>query len=150
MDGPVARAIDIDDGWPFGTERFPDHTAPTGIEGATYPTQEAMLAAFRAMGTRVGDMVAAWTDFFERFDMEKYGSEGAPLHDPCTIAYLIQPDLFAGRQINVEIETGSDLTLGMTVADWWRITDRPKNAMFMKDIDAGGFYDLLANRLARL
>lgn len=113
-------------------------------------TTKPRIAAFRAMGTRVGDMVAAWTDFFERFDMEKYGSEGAPLHDPCTIAYLIQPDLFAGRQINVEIETQSDLTLGMTVADWWRITDRPKNAMFMKDIDAGGFYDLLANRLARL
>ena len=113
-------------------------------------TTKPRIAAFRAMGTRVGDMVAAWTDFFERFDMEKYGSEGAPLHDPCTIAYLIQPDLFAGRQINVEIETGSNLTLGMTVADWWRITDRPKNAMFMKDIDAGGFYDLLANRLARL
>ena len=113
-------------------------------------TTKPRIAAFRAMGTRVGDMVAAWTDFFERFDMEKYGSEGAPLHDPCTIAYLIQPDLFAGRHINVEIETTSDLTLGMTVADWWRVTDRPANALFIKDIDAAGFYDLLATRLARL
>jgi len=98
----------------------------------------------------VGDMVAAWTDFFERFDMEKYGSEGAPLHDPCTIAYLIEPQLFQGRHINVEIETEAELTLGMTVADWWRVTDRPANAMFMKDIDVSGFYALLAARLARL
>ena len=113
-------------------------------------TTKSRIDAFRAMGTKVGDHVAAWTDFFERFDMEKYGSEGAPLHDPCTIAYLIKPELFSGRQINVEIETGSELTLGMTVADWWRITDRPKNAMFMKDIDAAGFFDLLAERLARL
>ncbi len=113
-------------------------------------TTKSRIDAFRAMKTSVGDMVAAWTDFFERFDMEKYGSEGAPLHDPCTIAYLIDPDLFAGRHINVEIEAESDLTLGMTVADWWRVTDRPANALFVKDIDAAGFYDLLATRLARL
>ncbi|MBQ2263447.1 MAG: nucleoside hydrolase [Loktanella sp.] len=113
-------------------------------------TTKARIDAFRAMGTKVGDMVAAWTDFFERFDMEKYGSEGAPLHDPCTVAYLIDPSLFTGRLINVEIETGSELTLGMTVADWWGITDRPKNALFIGDIDAERFYKLLAERLARL
>jgi purine nucleosidase len=113
-------------------------------------TTKARIDRFRAMGTKVGDMVAAWADFFERFDMEKYGSEGAPLHDPTVIAYLLQPDLFAGRHINVEIETVSELTLGATVADWWRVSGRPANATFMKDIDAEGFYDLLATRLARL
>ncbi|WP_342075423.1 nucleoside hydrolase [Yoonia sp. SS1-5] len=113
-------------------------------------TTKPRIDAFRNMGTKVGDMVAAWTDFFERFDVEKYGSDGAPLHDPCTIAYLINPDLFAGRHINVEIETTSELTLGMTVADWWRVTDRAPNATFMQDIDADGFYALLADRLARL
>ncbi|WP_296417385.1 nucleoside hydrolase [Pseudooctadecabacter sp.] len=112
-------------------------------------TTKPRIDAFRALGTRVGDMTAAWTDFFERFDMEKYGSEGAPLHDPTVIAYLIQPDLFTGRHINVEIETQSDLTLGMTVADWWRVTDRAPNCMFMGDLDAEGFYALLADRLAR-
>jgi purine nucleosidase len=106
--------------------------------------------AFRVMGTKVGDMVAAWTDFFERFDKEKYGSEGAPLHDPCVIAYLIQPELFSGRFVNVEVETTSELTLGMTVADWWWVTDRSPNAMFMGDLDADGFFALLAERLARL
>lgn len=113
-------------------------------------TTKARVDRFRALGTEVGDTVAAWTDFFERFDMEKYGSEGAPLHDPTVIAYLIQPDLFQGRHINVEIETQSDLTLGATVADWWRVSNRPPNATFMKDIDAAGFYDLLATRLATL
>jgi len=106
--------------------------------------------AFRALGTPVGTAVAEMTDFFERFDREKYGSAGAPLHDPCTIAYLIQPELFDGRHINVEIETCSELTLGMTVADWWRVTRRPPNAVFMGDLDADGFFSLLTERLARL
>ncbi|WP_299150102.1 nucleoside hydrolase [uncultured Tateyamaria sp.] len=106
--------------------------------------------AFRALDTPVGIAVAQMTDFFERFDKEKYGSAGAPLHDPCVTAYLIQPDLFRGRHINVEIETTSELTRGMTVADWWGVTDRPRNATFIGDLDADGFFALLTDRLARL
>ena len=113
-------------------------------------TTRPRVDAFRAMGTEVGRMTAEWTDFFERFDKEKYGSEDAPLHDPCVIAYLIKPELFTGRHINVEIETTSELTMGATVADWWRVTDRTPNAMFMGDLDADGFFSLLAERLARL
>ena len=113
-------------------------------------TSRARVAAFRDMGTEAGRMVAEWTDFFERFDMAKYGSEGAPLHDPTVIAWLIRPDLFTGRHINVEIETQSELTMGMTVADWWGVTGRKPNAMFIGGIDAEGFYALLAERIGRL
>ncbi len=113
-------------------------------------TTRPRVEAFRNLGNQSGRMVAEWTDFFERFDKEKYGSAGAPLHDPCTIAYLLDPDLFKGRHINVEIETQSQLTRGMTVADWWRVTDRPANATFMGDVDADGFFRLLTQRIARL
>ncbi|AZL57512.1 nucleoside hydrolase [Tabrizicola piscis] len=113
-------------------------------------TSRAWVEGMRSLGTPVGQAVAAWTDFFERFDTAKYGSEGAPLHDPCVIAYLLEPALFHGRHINVEIETASPLTLGMTVADWWRVTDRTPNAMFMGGVDRDGFYRLLTERLGRL
>ena len=106
--------------------------------------------AFRALGTPVGTAVAEMTDFFERFDKEKYGTVGAPLHDPCVIAYLLKPDLFSGRFVNVEIETKSKLTMGMTVADWWRVTSRRSNAMFIDKVDADGFFDLLTQRLGRI
>lgn len=110
----------------------------------------ARNAAFRALGNPVGEAVAQMTEFFERFDREKYGQDGAPLHDPCVIAYLLRPDLFSGRHINVEIEVNSPLTLGMTVADWWRVTDRAPNAYFLGDVDADGLFTLLTERLARL
>ncbi|MGH1453006.1 MAG: nucleoside hydrolase [Paracoccaceae bacterium] len=110
----------------------------------------ARNAAFRAIGTPVGEAVARMTEFFERYDREKYGSSGAPLHDPCVIAYLIRPELFTGRHVNVEIETRSELTMGMTVADWWGVTTRKPNAQFMGGLDADGFFDLLTERLARL
>ncbi|MFT5639848.1 MAG: purine nucleosidase, partial [Paracoccaceae bacterium] len=113
-------------------------------------TTKPRVDAFRALNTRVGTAVAEFTDFFERFDIAKYGSQGAPLHDPCVIAYLLAPDLFEGRKINVEIETVSELTLGMTVADWWGVTDRTPNALFIGDLDADGFYTLLTERIATL
>ncbi|MEJ6391675.1 nucleoside hydrolase [Gymnodinialimonas sp. 2305UL16-5] len=113
-------------------------------------TTAPRVQAFRDMGSEAGTMVAAWTDFFERFDKEKYGSPGAPLHDPCVIAYLLKPELFSGRRVNVEIELRSELTRGMTVADWWGVTDRAPNALFLGDVDAEGFFALLVDRIARL
>ena len=106
--------------------------------------------AFRQLQSPVGIAVAEMTDFFERFDKEKYGSSGAPLHDPCVTAYLINPKIFSGKKINVEIETKSELTLGMTVADWWGVTDRKANAFFVGDLDSEKFFNLLTERLGRL
>ena len=130
----------------------------SGIEIVVMPldvTHKALVTtqrneAFRQLKTPVGVAVAEMTDFFERFDKDKYGSAGAPLHDPCVTAYLIDPTIFSGRKINVEIETESELTLGMTVADWWRVTDREANAFFVGDLDANKFFSLLTNRLGRL
>ncbi|MCB8874390.1 nucleoside hydrolase [Acidisoma silvae] len=113
-------------------------------------TTPARLAAVRAVPTKAAAAAAAMLDFSEKFDLAKYGSDGAPLHDPCVTAYLIKPDLFKGRHINVEIETSSPLTIGMTVADYWGVTKRKPNALYMRDVDAQGFYDLLTERLARL
>jgi len=113
-------------------------------------TSAAWLAALRGLGTPVGAAVASWCDFFERFDRAKYGGAGAPLHDPCTIAYLLRPALFSGRHVNVVIETQGTFTTGMTVADWWRVSGRPANAHFMGAVDREGYFGLLTERLARL
>lgn len=142
---------------------FVDPDAATLVLGAGVPvtilpldvthkvlTSPARIAAIRAIGTRLGHAAAGWLEFFERFDVEKYGSEGGPLHDPNVIAWLIRPALYAGRSCNVEIETDSDLTRGMTVIDWWGVSGRPKNALWIRDVDAEGFFALLTERLARL
>ena len=113
-------------------------------------TSAEWIAAMRGIGSAVGDAVAGWTDFFERFDVAKYGTAGAPLHDPCVIAHLIDPTLFTGRHINVEIEMDTPITRGMTVADWWGVTDRAPNATFLRDGDRTRFFTLLTTRLATL
>ena len=113
-------------------------------------TSAARIEAFRALDTPVGTATAQMLDFFERYDVEKYGSEGGPLHDPCVIAYLLKPELFKGRECNVAIEIASELTMGMTVVDWWGISKRPRNAMVMREVDHQGFFALLVERLGRI
>lgn len=111
---------------------------------------KARIEAIGNIGTKSATAVAQMLSFSERFDLEKYQWQGAPLHDPCVIAYLLRPDLFSGRQCNVEVETQSELTMGMTVTDYWNITDKPKNVNFLDNVDADGYFDLINTCLSRL
>jgi len=109
----------------------------------------AWLDRLRGMHSAVARATLGMLDFFNRYDRHKYGSEGAPLHDPCTIAYLLQPELFTGKSCNIEIETASSLTLGHSAVDFWQVSGRPANAHWLYRVDADGFFDLLSDRLAR-
>lgn len=102
------------------------------------------------IGNKTGTVVQRMLEFYNRHDIEKYGSEGGPLHDPCTIGYLLRPDLFQGKNVNVEVEIHAEMTMGATVVDFWDVTDRAPNANWIHKIDDAGFYDLLVERLARL
>lgn len=109
----------------------------------------ARLEQIREIDSPIGTAVVGMMEFFNRFDSVKYGSEGAPLHDPCTIAYLLKPELFEGKMCNVEVEIDSPLTGGHTAVDFWGVTDRPKNANWLYRVDADGFFNLLIERLKR-
>jgi purine nucleosidase len=113
-------------------------------------TTKARVEKFRTMKNKTGPATAQLLDFFERFDEQKYGTDGGPLHDPCVIAWLLHPELFTSRDVNVSIECESELTMGMTVIDWWRVTDRKANATVCRGINADGFFSLLTERLAKL
>jgi len=108
------------------------------------------LERLRAIDTPVAETVAGMLGYYERHDVEKYGIAGAPLHDPCVIAYLIDAELFTGKACRVDVETDSELTVGQTVVDWWGVTGAESNAMVMSDIDRQGFMDLVIERIARL
>ncbi len=97
---------------------------PLDVTHKMLSTQER-LNRMRAVGTRCAIAIADMMTFSQTFDLKKYGWEGAPLHGPCVPAYMLRPDLFSGRKINVTVQCGDGLTSGASVADWWQITDRP-------------------------
>jgi purine nucleosidase len=113
-------------------------------------TTRERLNRMRAVGTRCAVATAEMLAFSEAFDLEKYGWDGAPLHAPCVPVFMLAPEAFEGRQINVSVELTGALTMGMTVADWWRITDRPRNVFYVRNGDSVTFYELLNAALANL
>jgi purine nucleosidase len=113
-------------------------------------TTTPRIEKFRAMKNKSGPAIAAMMDFFERFDEQKYGTDGGPLHDPCVVAWLLKPELFKSRDVNVAIECESELTMGMTIVDWWKVTDRKPNATVCRSVNAEGFFDLLTERIVKL
>lgn len=116
----------------------------------TVITTPLRLDAIRAIGTPVAEAVTGMLTYYDRHDVERYGDPGAPLHDPCVIAWLLEPELFRGKEAHVAIETTSPLTLGRTVVDWWGVTKATPNALVMDRADSDGFYRLVVDRLSRL
>ncbi len=110
----------------------------------------ARLAAIAELGGRAGAVVADLLEFFNQYDMSKYGWSGAPLHDPCTIAYIIDRTIFTGREMAVTVDINDGPSLGRTVADWYSVTDAKPNAMVITDGDSDRFFGLITERLATL
>jgi purine nucleosidase len=113
-------------------------------------TTNTRMEKLKAVGTPVSEAFYHLLKFNKIFDEQKYRWEGGPLHDATVIAYLLKPELFSGRKVNAEVECASPLTLGMTVVDWWAVTQKPANVMFLRHVDADGYFNLVIERLARL
>jgi len=109
----------------------------------------ADVRRIRALGTPVGDAVAAMLDFYARCYRDDYGTDELPLHDPCCVAEVIQPGLITTKRMNVEIETASELTLGETVCDVLGVSGRTPNADVGVDLDRQVFVDILMDCLRR-
>lgn len=106
------------------------------------------IERFRQLGNPVAAVVADLLDFFmEYHKQEKWGFQGAPLHDPCTIAWLIKPSMFTCVERWVGVETQGKYTQGMTVVDYYGLTNNAPNTTVMMDIDRQAFVDLLVARV---
>ncbi|WP_306331487.1 pyrimidine-specific ribonucleoside hydrolase RihA [Vibrio injensis] len=106
------------------------------------------IERIRKIDNPIAGVVAELLDFFMIYHRDpKWELEGAPLHDPCTIAWLLAPELFKAQTCWVGIETQGEYTQGMTVVDRYQLTNQPANATVLFDVDRHGFVDLLVERL---
>lgn len=107
------------------------------------------LAAWRTLGD--GRCLVAACDIQASVPpSRRLGGVGAPLHDPCALAWLIQPELFSLRPCSVQIDLGAGPSRGRTVIDRWQRTGTAHNACVLETLNADRFFALLGERLARL
>lgn len=86
-------------------------------------------------------------EFFHQTYYDIFKIEGAPLHDPCTIAYLINPDIFEFDEFYAQVETKGELTYGETVVDYWHLKD--PNSRWALKVDREKFIEILFNNLKK-
>lgn len=112
-------------------------------------TNPQIVGRIRNLNSPVALACAGMLDYFGKFDSEKYSSQGGPLHDPCTVAWLLKPELFKLKSCAVQVETNSALTMGHTAVDFWKVTGQAPNVQWAHDVDAEGFFELLIQSLSR-
>ncbi|MEP7142527.1 MAG: nucleoside hydrolase [Ferruginibacter sp.] len=103
------------------------------------------IELFRAIGNKTGKVVAELVDFFSifyRLNRPELGG-GAALHDPCTIAWLINPSMFQSKPCHVDVETSGELTTGATVVDFYNLLKLEPNTEVVYDVDRMAFVELL-------
>jgi pyrimidine-specific ribonucleoside hydrolase len=105
---------------------------------------------FRAIGGRCSTMVAELLDFFVKFHEANFDFGGSPLHDPCAVAWLVDPSIFVSRKAHVDVECRGSHTIGATVADFTGQSGRPMNVDVVMDLDRKRFIDMLDAALRRL
>lgn len=117
---------------------------------ATYQvlSTPARIETLAALGTPAADAVTALLRFSNGLEVDPSRRAGAPLHDPCTIAYLLRPELFVTRPARVSVEIASPLTLGHTAVEF-RVGPGDANARWCEKADGDGVFGLLGERLAR-
>lgn len=79
----------------------------------------------------------------------RFGFRGFPLHDPCAVAWLLAPQIFATRRVHAAVETHGTAR-GRTVIDRWERSGQPSNALLLDALDADAFFSLLGDRLVEL
>ncbi|MFD1548555.1 pyrimidine-specific ribonucleoside hydrolase RihA [Levilactobacillus fuyuanensis] len=106
------------------------------------------IAAIGEINNPVAHAFQGLLNFFEVYhENPKWGFKGAPLHDPCTIAWLLHPEMFKSELMNVDVETQGELVRGETVCDYYELTGKPKNTDVLLDIDRPAFIQLITDSL---
>ena len=106
------------------------------------------IAAIEALNTEAARTATRLLRFASKVSAEFMEGEDSPLHDPCTIAFLLRPELFTTRPCAVLVETGSALTIGHTAVEF-RVDPKTAAVHWVTRVDADGVFDLLTERLAQ-
>jgi inosine-uridine nucleoside N-ribohydrolase len=86
--------------------------------------------------------------FFAETYLRVFGFAAPAVHDPCAVAWLIEPSIVPTRRMRVEIETQAEFSDGRTICDWYGVTGREPNAEVGVDLEVDRFWDLMIGTLA--
>ncbi|RBP95411.1 purine nucleosidase [Cytobacillus firmus] len=98
---------------------------------------------------KVAKIVGELLVFFASTYKEMFDFDGAPVHDVLAVAYLVAPELFKMKAVNIAVETKGEFTAGTTLVDLHGVTGRKINAKFGMELDVEGFWQLMIEALKK-
>lgn len=102
-----------------------------------------VLERMSKVGTRASQLFVDLMEFFNKTQKEVFGWEGGPLHDPLTVAYLIDPSVIKTKLMNVQVDTWSMQSYGRTNCDIFGMSKLPKNVNVAMEVDIEKYWDIL-------
>lgn len=110
---------------------------------------DAVIKRIAALGTPAGDLAAELLRFFASTYKKRQGFDAPPVHDPCAVAWVVDPTIIETRPMHVDIETRAEFCYGRTVVDVYGVTGKPANALVATKLDFDRFWDLVVDALSR-
>ncbi|MFX0549385.1 nucleoside hydrolase [Hathewaya histolytica] len=97
----------------------------------------------RGINSDLSNTLMKLYDFYSIFQKDVVGLVGVVIHDLSAVVYLVSPDIYKGKNCNVEIELKGEFTRGKTVVDYSNSTNKVKNAEVLFEVDKEKFvYEL--------
>lgn len=106
-----------------------------------------VMEKIRVINNKASKLFIELMKFFGKTQKEVFGWEGPPLHDPVTIAYLIDPTILKTRFMYTEIELRSSLCYGRTVCDYFGVMGKEPNVEVAIDIDTEKLWEIIRDTL---
>lgn len=107
----------------------------------------AIVERMGKIGNKASKLFVDLMGHFCRTQKEIFGWEGGPLHDPITIAYLIDPEVITTKPMNAQIDIRSTQSYGRTNCDYFGYQKLPPTADVAVGIDADRFWDIVEEGL---
>lgn len=139
---PEAARMVFEDDWPVtmvGLDLTHQALATAEVE-----------AKAKEIGSDVAEFFLGLMDFFREAYKENQGFDDPPVHDPCTIAYLLDPSIVSTQKVPVRVETRGEFTVGMTVADFRAPAPEDCHTQVAVKLDHEKFWDLVMDAIRNL
>jgi purine nucleosidase len=111
---------------------------------------DEVVAEIEAIGTGPARFVRELMDFFAASYKDAQGFDHPPVHDPCAVAYVIDPTIMRTVRAPIAVETRGALTEGMTVVDLRGPAPEGTTTQVALGLDAPRFWALVTDALRRL
>ncbi|CAF0730822.1 unnamed protein product [Brachionus calyciflorus] len=143
--GPVAEfniQVDPEAAHYVFEANIPVYMVPLEVTHSALVTPQ-IITSISSLSTNLSFILVELLVFFQSTYKNFFFMEHPPLHDPCAVAFIVDPSLFEHRLMRVDVEIHSNLSYGQTVCDFYNMSTKKKNVYVCMKMNVERFWELM-------